>query len=345
MNGSSDDDPSISRPFVITIGTSSGGLAAVKEVVAELPADIPACVTAVIHVAPDASVEYLVKALNEAGDWECREAWNGAPLVAGRFYLAPADRHLLLDADWVLVTKGPRENRWRPSIDALSRSAAVHHGGRVIGVLLTGELDDGVGGLAAIARCGGSCVVQDPADAAFPAMPANAIRRVKVDRIVPLGAIGKVVARLVAAGAKEAGPPPLELVAESRVAAGGRLTIDDLDGLGDRSAATCPECGGTLWELGEESSLHFRCHTGHAFSPDSLDCDMTHRLEATLWSSLRLFEERKKLIQSVVGMGPASEAEVGRLEEIDMHMAMLRRILLGPPAVGGDRAVLRQMRD
>ncbi|WP_367871787.1 chemotaxis protein CheB [Luteolibacter sp. Populi] len=329
-------------PFVIAIGTSAGGLAAMKEVVAQLPPDLPACVMAVLHVAPDASVSYFVRALQAAGAWDCREASDGDPLLAGRLYVAPADRHLLADVATVSVTKGPRENRWRPSIDALLRSAAIHHRGRAIGVLLTGELDDGVAGLAAIKRCGGVCVVQDPADAAFPSMPAAAIRRVEIDQVVPLGAIGKTVARLVSEGPGEGKDPPLELLAEARVAAGGRMTIEDMDGLGDRSAVTCPECGGILWKLGGETSLHFRCHTGHAFSPEALETDLTHRLEATLWSAVRLFEERRSLIQSLSKFGSSTSAESSRVEEIEAHLHLLRRVLLGP--AGGDAAAQLESR-
>ena len=320
------------QPFVIAIGTSAGGLAAMKEVVAQLPPDLPACVMAVLHVAPDASVSYFVRALGDAGLWDCREASDGDPIMAGRLYVAPADHHLLADDNTVRVVKGPRENRWRPSIDALLRSAAVHHGGRTIGVLLTGELDDGVAGLAAIKRCGGLCVVQDPADAAFPSMPSAAIRRVEIDKVAPLGAIGKTLSILVSKGPGKGGNPPLELLAEARVASGGRLSIDDMDGLGDRSAMTCPECGGVLWELGGESTLHFRCHTGHAFSAEALGTDLTQRLEATLWSAVRLFEERRNFLLSMSKYGASTATENSRVEEIEMHLHLLRRVLLGPAA-------------
>jgi two-component system chemotaxis response regulator CheB len=104
---------------------------------------------------------------------------------------------VLVERTTIRVVRGPRENGHRPAIDPLFRSAAVSHGRRVIGVVLTGNLDDGTAGLLAIKRAGGVAIVQDPADAMFSSMPRSAIDHVEVDRVLPIRDIAAALVELV----------------------------------------------------------------------------------------------------------------------------------------------------
>jgi two-component system chemotaxis response regulator CheB len=200
---------------IIVIGASMGGIEAVKQVAANLPAGLPAAVFVVIHSGAGAP-GVLPQMLDKAGPLRCFRASDGEPFERGRIYAAPPDRHLLLEPNCVLTRHGPRENGFRPAIDPLFRSAAVHFGGRVIGVVLTGFLNDGTAGLRAIKRCGGLAVVQDPADAIAPEMPRSALRHVAVDHCVPLDALGALLARLAAEPAGESPEVPEFVRREAR---------------------------------------------------------------------------------------------------------------------------------
>jgi two-component system chemotaxis response regulator CheB len=184
-------------PAIVVIGVSAGGMDALSRLVAQFPANFPAPIFIVQHISPDARSELLVRTLNQHSKLECMEALNGEEFKSGCIYVAPSDHHMMLGEDKILITKGARENRSRPAIDPLFRSAAVAYGNRVIGVLLTGYLDDGTAGLIAIQRCGGLCVVQDPADAAYPDMPQNALNQLKVDYCLPLDKMDMLLSRLV----------------------------------------------------------------------------------------------------------------------------------------------------
>ena len=144
-------------------------------------------------MAADTSGEMLVKTLARKSELECKLAVDGERIETGCIYIAPSDHHLLVEKGVVLVTKGARENRSRPSIDPLFRSAAVAYGHGVIAVVLTGYLDDGTAGMMAVKRCGGTCIVQYPKDAAYPDMPQNSLNNLKVDHCVPLAQMGNLV--------------------------------------------------------------------------------------------------------------------------------------------------------
>jgi two-component system chemotaxis response regulator CheB len=182
---------------IIVIGTSAGGMEALDSLIGQLPTDIGAAILVVQHLAPQNSGHALIQRLGRHRAFRCALAANEEALVSGRIYIAPADAHLLVKRDNVLVTKGARENRYRPGIDPLFRSAAVTHNSRVIGVLLTGMLDDGTAGLAAIRKCGGVTVVQDPKDTAYPEMPQSALNADQVDYCDPLSTMGELLERLV----------------------------------------------------------------------------------------------------------------------------------------------------
>lgn len=189
-------DESDDRRDLVVIGASAGGVETLTRVVAKFPIDLQAAVCIVLHVSPE-SPSALARILQRAGPLPCRSARDGDPLRLGAILVAPPDHHLVVDADCVRLTVGPRENGHRPSVDVLFRSAAAARDGRVVGVILSGTRDDGAAGLSVIKAKGGATVVQDPEEALYPGMPASAIARVAVDAVVPADQIAGVVAGIV----------------------------------------------------------------------------------------------------------------------------------------------------
>jgi two-component system chemotaxis response regulator CheB len=238
------------------------------QICAGLPADLPASVFVVEHISPT-SKSVLPDLLSKAGPLPAKHPMDGEPIRSGQIVVAPPDFHLLLQDGHVLLRRGPQENRTRPAIDPLFRSAAVAYGPRVIGVVLTGLLDDGTAGLQAIKRCGGTCVVQDPDDAQWPDMPRRALERDGVDHVATPAEMPALLDRLCRepAGPKLPVPPSLEI--EGRIAAQ-ELGPADVPTLGEPSALSCPVCGGVLNEVLEDGTARFRCQTGHAFTSEGL---------------------------------------------------------------------------
>lgn len=280
----------------MVIGGSAGAIEALRSLMRSLPADLPATILVVIHTHPS-SPGYLPQILEREGPLPVAYATDGARLAHGRVVIAPADRHLLIERDQLRLTHGPKENRSRPAVDPLFRSAAYFHGPRVIGVVLSGMLDDGTAGLWTIKDRGGLAVVQAPDDAQFASMPESALRHVAVDQQRPAEAIGPLLARLVA---EPAAPPtsavPAQLRAETRIALeDNALDLGILD-LGALSPFGCPECHGVMVQLQEGGLLRFRCHTGHAFSAATLLALMSESIEESLWNTMRGMEERALLL-------------------------------------------------
>src|SRR4051812_16894726 len=212
MNARSGDERS--GRDIIVIGASAGGVEAIATLMREMPADIPASFFVVSHVLPE-SGNHLIDTLNTTGPLPAKHPEDGEEFRPGFVYVAPPDRYLLVKEDHVRVTRGPRENRWRPAIDPLFRSAAVAHGARVIGIVLTGMLDDGTAGLGAIKRCGGIAIVQDPGDAAFAEMPQPALANVDVDHRLPLADMPPVISGLISQRVTRGDDPPRDIVLEA----------------------------------------------------------------------------------------------------------------------------------
>ena len=183
--------------MLVVIGASAGGMEALKKLVAQFPKDFPAPVFIVNHMSADTTGEALVKVLNASGSLNCVHAHDEQAFESGNIYLAPSDQHMLVEKGKILITKGARENRSRPAIDPLFRSAAVAYGNRVIGLILTGYLDDGTSGMMAIKRCGGVCIAQDPEDASYPDMPQSVIKNVGADYCLPIAGMGALLSELL----------------------------------------------------------------------------------------------------------------------------------------------------
>jgi two-component system chemotaxis response regulator CheB len=328
--------PAMPTRDIIVVGASSGGLDALKQLVGSLPSSLPAAVFIVWHVSPE-SPNLLPELLRKNSALRVTSPHEDEPIVPGTIYVAAPDRHLLVAAGRVRVTYGPKENRFRPSIDALFRSAAYAYGPRVIGVVLTGQLDDGTAGLWAIKDRGGLAIIQDPAEADFPSMPSTARQYVAVDHQLPIAEIGPALARLSAARvpAIEAAPMNPELEIETRIAENADALDQGVLDLGSPSPYSCPECSGVLLQLKDGGIPRFRCHTGHAYSIFSLLSAVSEDIEREMWSTARAVEESALLLhqmaqhlrdqQDLAGAGLFHQ----KAHEAEQHVTIIRSVLAG----------------
>ncbi|MBO6850031.1 MAG: chemotaxis protein CheB [Marinobacter sp.] len=314
---------------IIVVGASAGGMSALKTLMAQLPANFPAPVFIVNHMGADTTGEALVRALTESGGLTCVHARDQQLFNSGTVYLAPSDQHMLLVEDKILITKGARENRSRPAIDPLFRSAAVAYGNRVIGIILTGYLDDGTSGMMAIKRCGGICIAQDPEDASYPDMPQSVIANVGADYVLPVAGIGALLSTLITAALPESKPIPEDLLIEAKIARRVLSDLPSVEALGDQVPYNCPDCGGVLWKVADGELLRYRCHTGHAFTASVLLAQQTAKIEETLWVALRMFEERQNLLVTMNQNGsklPSSSLSE-RTTNSQLHIERIRAML------------------
>jgi two-component system chemotaxis response regulator CheB len=275
---------------IVVIGGSAGAVEAVGKLAGDLPTDLDAAVFVAVHVAPHARSQ-LPAILNRLGSLPAAQAADHEPIRSGRIYVATPDRHLLLDDGRIRVTRGPRENGHRPAIDALFRSAAMTAGPRVIGVVLSGNLDDGTVGLALVKEAGGVGIVQT--DATFEEMPANAMRGAPVDHAVALSEIPELICRLVSEPVDTSDFHELRRVRFVRDAPAQPVEVP-----GESTDVVCPECGGALWEVGRDP-VRFRCRVGHAYGVRSLLSANASSLEQAMWTALRALEERAALLRRI----------------------------------------------
>lgn len=322
---------------IVAIGGSAGAVEALTRLTRALPADFPAAVLVVIHF-PSTAVSALPAILNRSGPLPASMAVAGHPIKPGNVYVAPPNCHMMLEKGNIRLTRGPRENGHRPSIDALFRSAAASAGERVVGVLLSGNLYDGTLGLLRVKQQGGVTVVQDPADAMYAGMPTSAIERVEVDHIVPLKDLPALLVRLAGAPAEtvqedvpmsdDLDEPAPESPPERAIVEEDRQTQP-----GVPSTQTCPECHGTLWEHHEAGATQFRCRIGHAFSAEALVAIQAEALEAALWTALRALEEHAALVRRMAVRAETHQhsrtAAVFTEQALDAehHAAVIRNVL------------------
>jgi two-component system chemotaxis response regulator CheB len=285
---------------IIVIGASAGGVYALKDLVAALPYDFQASLFIVQHVSPH-SPSYLPDILTTAGQLPASHPRDGELIQPGHIYVAPPDHHLLVEYDQVLVKKGPKENRFRPSIDALFRSAAYNYGPRVIGIILTGMLDDGTSGMWSIKRLGGTCIIQQPEEAMYSSMPDNVLTYVDVDYSLPINEMPSLLIQLCSETVAD--KPGLPKEEENRMATEINIAAQDnafdmgiLD-MGDFTPLTCPECNGALISIKEGKLIRYRCHTGHAFTASSLLAETTKVVEDSFWKAIRSLEETVILLE------------------------------------------------
>jgi two-component system, chemotaxis family, protein-glutamate methylesterase/glutaminase len=285
---------------IIVIGASHGGIEAMKTLVGGLPERFSATILFVQHLSPTIS-SVLPELLANAGPLPASFPADFEPLKSGHIYVAPPDHHLLLEQGLVRLTRGPKENRFRPSIDTLFRSAAYAYGTRVVGLVLTGMLDDGTAGLWAVKDRGGTTIVQDPGEAAAPSMPQSAMQNVEVDYCLPLSGIGPLLKELAQTPAAEEGAYAVSkrMKIEVEIAKEDTAIDKGIHDLFEPSNYTCPECQGVLLQLKEGRILRFRCHTGHAYSVGTLMEEGQKMSEDSLWGAIRSLEERILLLRQL----------------------------------------------
>ena len=322
---------------VIVVGASSGGVEVLTKLVEGLPEDLPAAVFIVLHVRPDAPSR-LPTILNRAGQLPAAHAVNEEPIRRGRIYIAPPGMQTYVQRGRIAVRRGPQENDHRPSIDALFRTAAHHYGPRVIGVVLSGLLDDGTAGLLAIKKAGGTTVAQHPQDAQFPDMPANAIEAVGPDFILPIRDLAPMLVELSATDVEVSSLPsevPLETAEEASHPGEAKRSQE----LGPPSHFVCPACCGTLYEIDEGFAVRFRCRVGHAYSADTIESATGTGVERALWVALRALEERSALLNKLAqfarrrGHTPVAELYEERAEHLETDVRALHELIMAGNAL------------
>jgi two-component system chemotaxis response regulator CheB len=292
----------VEKRNIIVIGASAGGFDAMKELIGGLPPDLNAAIFIVWHMSPDVT-GILPQVLNWQKTIVAANALDNEPIVFNRIYVAPPDRHLVLENGTVRVTRGPKENRFRPAVDPLFRSAAYSYGSRVIGVVLSGALDDGTAGLWTIKSRGGIAIVQDPEDAEVPSMPENALQAVEVDYRVCVAQMSSLITKLTAEEVKVVKGQDTDenkkTALEVRIAMQDAALEHGVLQLGELSPYACPECHGVLSVIKDGDIIRYRCHTGHAYSADSLLTSITEGIEDTLWGAIRGVEESIILLNNL----------------------------------------------
>jgi len=319
---------------IVVIGASAGGVDALRKLFAQFPPDLQASFFVVLHIPPE-SPSLLASLLDNAGPLIAKTAEDHELIQPGRVYVAPSDYHLLVKPDHVRLHRGPRENRHRPAVDPLFRSAAIAYPTQTIGVVLTGYLDDGSSGLLAIKRCGGIAIVQDPEDADYPDMPKNAIAALgSVDYQLPLRRMGQTIEKLVKQPAAADVEVPSDIVMEAKIAEQTRSNISGEDQLGHPVPISCPECNGPLWQIDADQVTRYRCHVGHGFTARALIASQDVALEQALWAAMRTMEERANM-SSIMAR---SEEERGRSKSAQVydeqsqlsksHAQLIRKLLI-----------------
>ena len=319
---------------IIVIGASAGGVEALMALVEGLPRDLAAAVFVVVHFPPYAT-SVLPRILTRRGGMAAMHPEDGDPIELGCVYVAPPDLHLLLERGRMRLVRGPRENAARPAVDPLFRSAARAYGARVIGVVLTGNLDDGTAGLMAIKSAGGVAVVQHPSDALYAGMPSSASQHVAVDHLLPLAEMPAQLIRLVGQPVEEKGPGPVarQQSTEVEISEMDRGALES-DRAGTPSGYVCPECTGSLWEVQEGQLVRFRCRVGHAYSMETLLAEQGEAMDAALWAAYRALEERAALTERMAErMRERGQASLARryheqTTETRHRAELIRRVLL-----------------
>lgn len=341
----------------IVIGASAGGFQVLVDIASQLPADLPVPVFMVIHLPADFPSQ-LPSILSNSGPLPAVHPEDGGKLEPGSIYVAPPDHHLLIDDGHVAVKKGPKENGFRPSIDALFRSAAYSYGPGAIGVVLSGALHDGTSGLWSIKRLGGIAIVQDPYEAKYPSMPRSALEYVEADYQVRSTEIAPLLSQLVHEQAEEkvaAGNEMEEdvrrMAKEVQIAAGLNLPEKNILELGPMSPFTCPECRGALVRIKEGQFFRFRCHTGHGFTAEALLKGLMETVDSLKWQVMRSTQEASMLLEHMgrhmqsAGETASAQMFLAKARELNQQASQFQRIAIGHESLSSDSLEQQQPTD
>jgi len=320
--------------FLVVIGASAGGLDALAEMTQKLQKGLDVAYCIVLHLSHKGIGDFVVHRLMQITSMHCSLVVNGASIKKDNIYIARPNQHMLVKDNKFILGAGPEENRFRPSIDVLFRSAAVAYSSNAIGIVLSGMLDDGTSGMWAIKRSGGTCIVQDPNQAEYPDMPLSVINNMEADHVVTLEEIGPLIAKIVKHKKGKKKPVPKDVIAESRIAETTAVGIEDIAKLAkDKSVFACPDCGGNLWEMKDTTIKRYRCHIGHAYTERDLAIKQSETASTTLWIALRMMEERKHLLKKMEmesskrGQKTVSSKNAEKKDEMQRHIERLKKIL------------------
>ena len=320
---------------IVVVGGSAGGLEALRELLGALPAHFPAAIFVVLHMPPGHGSR-APQLLARHCALPLRIAREAMPIEPGTVTFAPADVHLLLGACHVHLRRGPRENNFRPAVDPLFRSAAVYHGSRALGVVLSGVMDDGAAGARALDRVGARVLVQSADTAGFDAMPRAAAALVPSAEALDPAALAERLRGLTGPDPAVPVPPPvpapLDVRLELQVSTLENATMATEHRLGSLTPFNCPDCNGVLWRIDDGGLVRFRCHTGHAYTRDALDDVQEQALERVLFDALRAHRARAHLLRTMAedardGAGRATLGERAASYEEDATTleALIRR--------------------
>jgi len=320
--------------FIIVAGASAGGMNALIELVSQFNVEMDVAVFIVMHLSRTSISDFLVHRLQPHTSLKCEVAKESLPIKKGHIYVAAPNHHLLVKKDIIILGGGPEENRWRPSIDVLFRSAAAAYSTRVIGIILTGSLDDGTAGMMAIKRSGGITIVQDPNEAEYSDMPLSVVDNMKVDYCISLASMGEAIVSILKTTPRKI-PAPADVVIESKIAERVVVDYDNVRKIGEKSIFACPDCGGGLWSINKDNGKpdRYRCHIGHSYSEKDLVVKQGEILESTLWIALRIMEERRNLLKKMEddnrrkGLTRISTNYRQKGKEIQFHVDKMKEIL------------------
>lgn len=318
--------------FIVVVGASAGGIRAMEELVMQLDPDWNAAYFLVLHLSRKGIGKYLFQRLQESTKLTCKIGTNGEPICRGVIYIAPPDEHMLLTKEHVVIGQGAPENRWRPSVNNLFRSAAASFNARVIGIILTGMLDDGTAGMSAVKRAGGITVVQDPNEADYPDMPLSVLDNVEVDHTESLSKIGTLLGEIIRNAEPKEAAVPEDVIFETEVDLRVSTRTENLAKF-EKIDINCPDCGGGLYVTQKDHPTHYRCHVGHSFTDRELLIRVSEVLENTFWTSLRMMEERRALLLKLAkkdearGYSSTASRHKEKAKEMEGHIENLKQIL------------------
>jgi two-component system chemotaxis response regulator CheB len=319
---------------LIAIGASAGGIKAIIKVLEGIPETIDAAIMIVLHVSRKSNPDNIIEIFQRHTALQCEVARDKMEIEKGKIYLAQPEHHLMVKDQIIRLNQGPEENRYRPSIDVLFRSVAVHFGNRAIGIILTGMLDDGTSGMYAIKNCGGLCLIQNPSEAEYSDMPQNVLNRVEVDFMGDLAEIPIIIQDIL----NKPLPPqiaiPNELKVEAEITEKLMSDINDLKKIAKQSDFVCPDCGGGLWQIKNDPVHRYRCFTGHVYTEKLLQDLQDLKIEESIWVSIRMLEEKRNMLQLLASRGNGNNESPRifslnkRTDDIDEHIRRLKALVV-----------------